>query len=543
MQPPFFRRPPTSFTLSLLCDSLSLTEIIVSILIHTHDGGRFALEPHEGDTLAKTIFMSRLWHGVALCSGLGKCGLCRVRYLEDAPGFNREELKKLGREAIDQGWRLSCLHPSQSCEIEIPAPKRTQRAIQAHAQIGGDYALAIDLGTTSIHWSVLAEGQRVASGHELNPQTGLGSEVMSRLAAAATAEGRFVLRALITDRLTEIAQIASNNMQGQCTDLAISGNSAMTYILLGKKPDDLASAPYTLSYTGGDSKKIGAGLPPAYIAPLLAPFVGADLSAGLTAIEYEGKAQYPFLLADLGTNGEFVLAMSPTERICASVPMGPALEGVGLSFGRTAGPGALTGFVLTPKGLEARLFENISEEPSGMTGTGYLSLTAILLRQGVLDEAGQFGQGNTPLAAMLAKNLTTVAEEPAFEIGNGLFLPASDVEEILKVKAAFNLAMTALLKKAGIGPSKLAAIYIAGALGEHVNLDDLETIGFLPPGCKDKTFKAGNTSLKGTELLVTDTAARTFAESLPNTLTALELAGDDSFGDEFLQRMRFTYVD
>ena len=178
-----------------------------------------------------------------------------------------------------------------------------------------------------------------------------------------------------------------------------------------------------------------------------------------------------------------------------------------------------------------------------MTGTGYLSLTAILLRHGVLDESGRFGQGNTPLATKLAAKLTTIADEPSFAIAEELYLPASDIEEILKVKAAFNLAMSALLKKAGFGPSKLAAIHIAGALGEHVSLDDLETIGFLPPGCKERTTKAGNTSLRGTELILTNTGARTFAETLPNTITALDLAADTTFGTQYLERMRFTYVD
>ncbi|MGL1861824.1 MAG: ASKHA domain-containing protein [Pseudodesulfovibrio sp.] len=515
----------------------------MSILVHTHDDGQFALEPCSGDTLAKTIFLSRLWQGVALCSGLGKCGLCRVRYISDAPESNRDELKKLGQEALNNGWRLSCLHPSEACEVEIPAPVRSQRAVTSLAEKTGDFALAVDLGTTSIHWTVLVDGERVASGQELNPQTGLGSEVMSRLAAAATAKGRSVLRALVVDRLTELATIAASNLNGVCTSLAVSGNSAMTYILLGKKPDDLATAPYELSYTGGDEKILGAGLPSAYIPPLLAPFVGADLSAGLTAIEHGGKPEYPFLLADLGTNGEFILALSPDERICASVPMGPALEGVGLSFGRTAGPGAITSFQLTPKGLVPRYFGEASDTPPGMTGTAYLSLTATLLRHGVLDESGQFGQGNTPLSAKLAAHLTTIADEPAFKLDDGLSLPASDVEEILKVKAAFNLAMSELLHEAELGPSKLAAIYIAGALGEHVSLDDLETIGFLPPGCKAKTIKAGNTSLQGTELLLTDTGARPFAESLPNTITALDLAADETFGDRYLKRMRFTYVD
>jgi uncharacterized 2Fe-2S/4Fe-4S cluster protein (DUF4445 family) len=518
----------------------------VSILLHTHDGGILALEPGPGDTLARTIFLSRLWRGVPLCSGLGKCGLCRVRFLKDAPEPNRDELKKLGQDRLDQGWRLACLHPSEPCEIELPEPVRSHRAVRTLKQAHGDFALAVDLGTTSVHWTALVNGEPVATGRELNPQMGMGSEVMSRLAAASTAEGRFVLRALITDRIAELAQLAARNLGGDCVALAVSGNPAMTYILLGRKPDDLAAAPYELTYFGGEEKRLGAGLPPAYIPPLLAPFVGADLSAGLTAVEFGGKPQYPFLLADLGTNGEFILALSPEKRLCASVPMGPALEGVGLSFGRTAGPGAITGFRLTPKGLDIRYFDDSDASQAtitGMTGTGYLSLAAALRAHGVLDETGRFAKGATPLAARLAERVTAVDGEPAFAVNGEIRLPASDVEEILKVKAAFNLAVSALLEAAGIGPGGLKEIYLAGALGEHVSPADLETLGFLPPGCAARTVKAGNTSLGGTELLLADPAARAFAESLHRGLTPVDLTGDADFGDQFIQRMCFSYVD
>nr|WP_321256160.1 ASKHA domain-containing protein [uncultured Pseudodesulfovibrio sp.] len=417
----------------------------MSIHIHTHTGEHIALEPNSGDTLARAIFLGGLWHGVPLCSGMGKCGLCRVRYVNDAPTHTADEIKKLGEDAIAQGWRLACLHPSESCDIELPEPIRSKPTTHSLANRTGNFALAVDLGTTSIHWTALIDDVLVASGQELNPQIGLGSEVMSRLAVAATPKGRTVLRALIVDRLTELVQTTAATLDGSCTALVVSGNSVMTYILLGMEPDDLATAPYTLSYTGGDEQHLTTELPDAYIPRLLAPFVGADISAGLTALEYHDTPDYPFLLADLGTNGEFILALSPDKRICASVPMGPALEGVGLSFGRTAGPGAITGFTLTPKGLKSRYFDDSASEKTGMTGTGYLSLVAILRKHGVVNESGQFDTGSTPLATKLADKVTITQGEPAFVINDTLHLPASDIEEILKVKAAFNLAMSALL--------------------------------------------------------------------------------------------------
>lgn len=76
-----------------------------------------------------------------------------------------------------------------------------------------------------------------------------------------------------------------------------------------------------------------------------------------------------------------------------------------------------------------------------------------------------------------------------------------------------------------------------------MSLGDLETLGFLPAGCKNKAIKAGNSSLRGTEILTTSKQARQFAEALPDTMIQLDLTNDAGFGDEFIQRMRFSYVD
>lgn len=55
----------------------------------------------------------------------------------------------------------------------------------------GPFRLAVDLGTTSIHWRLLdGTGYEAASGQALNPQMGAGSDVVSRLAAARNQEGR-----------------------------------------------------------------------------------------------------------------------------------------------------------------------------------------------------------------------------------------------------------------------------------------------------------------------------------------------------------------
>ena len=547
------------------------------IRIQTHDARALELAPAQGQTLAQAIFLADLWDGVPLCAGLGKCGLCRVRYVSAPPAPAAEELRRLGEEAVAQGWRLSCLHQAETCQIELPEPKRSARpqAKSSGATATGPAALAaslsIDLGTTSIHWAAQnATGQLLSSGQGLNPQMGLGSEVMSRLAYAAKPGGAETLSRLLTSRLRALVREAEANHGGKITRLCVAGNSAITYLLLGLPPEmiaGLARAPYRLDYAGGDERQLAPDLPSALIPPLLAPFVGADLSAGLAALHFSpagaggGPPAYPYLLADLGTNGEFVLALSPDAYLLASVPMGPALEGVGLRHGRVAAPGAVRAFALTPVGLRPEYIERPplpgpdgTGEDTGITGVGYLSLAAALRRACVLDESGRFVVPATPLATplvsplvspltrRLAKGLTRLGDEQALDLGHGLLLPASDVEELVKVKAAFNLALSRLLTEAGLAPGALAGVYLAGAMGEHVDFADLATLGFLPEALLGRVHRVGNTSLTGARLLLANPKAWDWVLGLPGKCRVLDLASEPDFGSLYVERMVLRHV-
>lgn len=514
------------------------------IQLKTSDGSTLNVPASPESPLSMIIAEQGLWQDVALCSGLGKCGLCRVRYLSAAPEPQAEELRKLSADELGTGWRLSCLHPADECEVELPRPARTGRTVKEIAPIKGNFSLAVDLGTTSIHWNASVNENEAMAGTLLNPQTGFGSEVMSRLALAASKSGMQSLRSKVVESLNSVINDLEEKLGGKCSSLAVSGNPAMIYILLGMDVTGLSRAPYTLSYAGGDMREIVPTLPKAYIAPLFAPFVGADLSAGLAALHFsDTEIKYPYMLADLGTNGEFILAVSDTERVCASVPMGPALEGVGLSCGHTAAPGIISGFSQSPAGIAPRKIAGDEKpESPAMTGTGSLSLTALLLKNGVLDEEGLFLSECTPLARKLAQRVDRTGPEPVFTVLPGLNFPASDIEEILKVKAAFNLAMSELLTSSGLEPSDLAAFFIAGAMGEHVSLSDLETLGFLPPQLKEKAVVAGNTSLAGTRILLTNKPARIWLTEVSDSMRTLDLASDPKFGSHYMERMRFSYI-
>ena len=128
--------------------------------------------------------------------------------------------------------------------------------------------------------------------------------------------------------------------------LVLAANTAMTDIFLDRDISGLCAAPYRRSHAGGCGLTV-EGLPPLLIPPLPAPFVGGDISAGLLRLLADGLPR-PLLLADLGTNGELALVDARGRLWLASVPLGPALEGIGPQCGRMAGPGSITRFEVSP---------------------------------------------------------------------------------------------------------------------------------------------------------------------------------------------------
>lgn len=53
------------------------------------------------------------------CGGGGRCGLCRVQFIENAPFANEYDINKLNASEIAQGIRLSCQHNTEQGQIAL----------------------------------------------------------------------------------------------------------------------------------------------------------------------------------------------------------------------------------------------------------------------------------------------------------------------------------------------------------------------------------------------------------------------------------------
>lgn len=501
-----------------------------------------------GQSLAQTVYGSGLFETPPLCAGLGRCGRCRMRFLTPPPEAGPLERDILGDRNVRCGWRLGCRHPAlPGLRLRLPVPARPHPA-PLSAPGKTPLALAVDLGTTSLCWQAEADAPGadgpVAAGSETNPQMPFGADIMSRVSAAADPACGERLRSLVVARLADI--IRALGREGRVRELCVAANPAMTALLLGsRRIGDLARAPYRLPCAGNATGRIPGLEPPVYLPAQAAPFIGGDISAGMSVLLADlSPDAYPFLFADLGTNGEFVLALSPTVTLSASVPLGPALEGIGLSCGRTVekdGAGCATAFRLSPAGPIASC--PAPSSPLGISATGYLSLLALLLSQGVVTTAGAFrADPPSPLGRRIAAGLR-MEGGALLPLENGLFLSALDIEEILKVKAAFTFAVSSLLAQGGIGTAAVRGWHAGGALGRHVRPGDLETLGFLPAGGALSFHPHGNLSLEGAARMLgrEKNRYRDLAADWAGRTRVIDLTRSPAGAETIIDHMRFVF--
>ncbi|MDD6088519.1 MAG: ASKHA domain-containing protein [Desulfovibrionaceae bacterium] len=467
---------------------------MVLLTVLDKNGGEHSVSADSADTIAESLALSGLFEPLALCSGIGNCGRCQVRLERGIPETTPEEKRLLSESRLQQGWRLGCRHRvKQGMRIFVPAELR-RNAASVPEFFDGETVLAVDLGTSSIWWRCAdRSGRCLAEGHFPNPQLGTGSDVVSRIAFALDPHGRIRLREAVLKALRRTASRCPGRLSAMC----VAGNTAMTAILLDADVHTLASAPYGIP-DPGDRTVVFEGLPPCRIPPQIAPFVGGDVSAGLAALLLRQKP--PFLLIDMGTNGEFVLVTEHGAAV-SSIPLGPALEGMGLSCGGIAEPGAVSAFSVSPSGLQASVIGG--GEAQHLCGVGALSLTALLVRIGVLNRDGRPAvKASLPLAKRLLQNIIRDDSGWKLKIPGG-FLTGRDVEEILKVKAAFSMTLAHLAAEyAEEFANQNLEFVLSGAFGAHISPENLETLNFLPPGSASRTIVAGNTSLDGAEALL-----------------------------------------
>lgn len=393
------------------------------------------------------------------------------------------------------------------------------------------FGLAIDLGTTTVVVELvdLVSGKTAGTAAGLNGQSSFGADVVSRINAAFGNPPRLEeLRAAVVRTLNDLIRELLGRLAvapEEVGEAVVAGNTAMNHLFLGVSVDGLAVAPFEGAFL--DRPPLAAGstglrMNPnglVFISPNIGSFVGGDITAGLVA---SGLEDLPgrHLFIDLGTNGEIVLN-NGGRMTAASTAAGPAFEGMALSCGMLALPGAVYKASSDPSGRWA--FETIGGlPPRGVCGTGLIDIVAGALSTGRLSSGGQILDPSRRLA-----------------LAEGLALAQQDIRELQLASAAVKTGIRMLLEAEGLAVSDLDGVLVAGAFGTSLNAANAVRIGLLPRIDGRRLTLLGNASLSGARAFLLSRAVRRRGQALARGVRHSSLAKSPDFQAKFIDALEF----
>ena len=271
--------------------------------------------------------------------------------------------------------------------------------------------------------------------------------------------------------------------------------------------------------------------------PVSGAFTGGDLIGGLTLCQSLGLTRNVFFI-DMGTNGElFVLDGSGTPFI-TSCAMGPALEGMNISSGMTAHAGAITRIHEEPGGLT---YTMIGEgDPVGITGTALMDLTAILLEKGAILKNGTFSRHMEKLHLPQPLCLNNAGDSLEIKLWGEIGLNRKDIRNLQLAKAASHAASLFLLQAAGLKTDDIEHVIIAGAFGEHLDLEHFRRLGFIPDFPNGNQRFIGNSSLRAAEKSCMEPGFINHAAALRDKCREVTLSNQPKFQEVFIRSLGFT---
>jgi uncharacterized 2Fe-2S/4Fe-4S cluster protein (DUF4445 family) len=242
---------------------------------------------------------------------------------------------------------------------------------------------------------------------------------------------------------------------------------------------------------------------------------------------------------DVGTNGEIVVGMDGML-VCASCSAGPAFEGVGIDCGMHGAPGAIEGLSYDGATDQVAIEVIGGRPPQGICGTGFIDLLASLFEAGVLDRGARFLR-DFPTARLRSGEY----DEPEFVVAfagehgatRDLAVGQSDIENLVRSKAAVHAGISMLLAKLHLAPEGIERLYLAGAFGSRLDVRRAVQIGLLPDLPAERVAYVGNTSLAGAHLCLVAREARERVRAIAAAMTYVELSVEPGFMEEYVASM------
>ena len=363
----------------------------------------------------------------------------------------------------------------------------------------GAQAIALDIGTSGIRGQLLDLDEKKVIRTCITSRNPIpGCNVMDHMSFAIE-YGQELAHGILLDAVKKIVdELSPENLRR----ISVCGNPIQLSLFEGIDIRDLAYA--------GENKIASEGIKRldrnAHIADgsklefpgidiLIPPAVRHEIGADALAMMLKSGFLDDDLcmVTDYGTNAEMALKVGD-KIYTGSASAGPAMEGQQIRNGMIAGPGAISDLVRKPSGWQSKVLDerlvpvngplinlrsditnNIGAVPKGITGTGVVALMYACIQDQRVEDA-------------------KIKNDP-IRITRTVKFDTNDFKEAGKALGAIRAGHLTLMLTAGVMPSEIRKMYMAGASGTYVDPVKAKAVGLVPPECTD-IKQVGNTSLE-----------------------------------------------
>ena len=465
-------------------------------------------------------------------------------FLKDIYDLNNLEipfelLKTIPSKLRESDWKVTVAIWNKKKILSIERGNTTEKI----------YGIAVDIGTSKVigYLVNLLNGEVVATHFIENPQIIYGEDVITRIT-------HIVKNPKILEEQHKLAVKAVNEVITRCCETAkikhediyevvVVGNTVMHHLFLDINPKNLAFSPY-VPVIGEplniEAKKLKIKICPhgnIHVLPIIAGFVGADAVGDILATGiYE--VENICLTIDIGTNTEIILG-NKTELFATSCASGPAFEGMHITHGMKAVEGAIEKVKIEPETFEVH-YETIGDtKPIGICGSAMVDIVAEMLKCGLIDRRGKFNltKDTDRFQRVNEQYVFVIADSNETKTGKPIVVNQEDIREIQLAKAAIHTGCSILMRKRNISTDVIEKIFVAGAFGNYLNIENSIIIGLLPDVPSSKVEFVGNAAGSGAIMALISKEEREKTANITRKTKYVELAIDPDFHKELAASM------
>ena len=459
----------------------------------------------------------------------------------DAIDFRLDVLRKIPKILREDDFKITLTYLKKKNKITI-------LNIEAGNKEGELYGLAIDIGTTSVVVCLvnLTTNEVIDKASSGNAQIRYGADVINRIVFAVRKNNLELMRkAVVDDTINPLIQ-AIYEKTGVDRDnvirVVLSGNTTMSTLFLGIYPDYIRLEPFIPPYLKSPKlmgENVGLNVNESaliYLSPNVASYVGGDITAGVLSSGIWASEENT-LFIDLGTNGEIVFG-NKDFMMCCACSAGPAFEGGGISCGMRASAGAIEKVKIDKETLNPTLTIIDNCEPIGICGSGIIDLICQMLITKVIDRRGKIQRGLDNRRIRFNEHdigeYVLAFKEDYESLENDLVINEIDIDSFIRAKGAIYSGASVLIESLGMDFDVIDKVYIAGGIGNNLDIENSILIGLLPDVDRSKFQYIGNSSLVGSYLALISKDAREKLEEIGSQMTYVELSVYPTYMDEFV---------